>query len=48
MLELKVLPTHPDSIPEEEEDDEDSLDRLDQEDDGEGVQVSLAQASHTA
>jgi len=40
MPELKVLPTHPDSIPEEEEDDEDSLDRLDEEDDGEGVQVS--------
>jgi hypothetical protein len=38
---LKVLPTHPDSIPEEAEDDEDALDRTKEEEDGEGVQASL-------
>ena len=43
MAELKVLPTHPDSIPEEEEDEDDSLDR--DEDDGEGVEVSAAAVS---
>ena len=40
-----MLPTQPDAIIEEEEDEESALERIKEEEDGEGVEVSLPASS---